>query len=140
MDPDNSGEYIELYNFGQESVDVSGWVLQRIGSTSSITVEADTSIAAGGFLLLVGSGFDVSNFAGLGESDVQRTVSSKLFSFGLSNSDLTVALVDADGRTLSATPRLVSSTGQSKNRERLDAEVFCNATPDPAQWTANNCQ
>jgi hypothetical protein len=139
-DPDNSGEYIELFNFGQEAIEIGGWQVQRIGSTSRIDIPEETTIAAGGFVLLVGDGFAVGNFSGVTEGNVLRTTSSKLFSFGLSNSDLTVALVDDQGRSLSATPRLVSSTGMSKARERLDAEVFCNATPTPLAWTANNCQ
>ena len=68
-----------------------------------------------------------------------RTDSSKLFSFGLSNSDLTMALIDDAARTLSQTPRLVSVTGESKNRERLDADTFCNAAPSPLSWSANSC-
>jgi hypothetical protein len=138
-DPDNSGEYIELYNFGQTPVDVSAWVLQRVGSSSSIELAGDTIIAPGAYLLVVGAGFIVGSFPGLSEGQVQRTTSSKLFSFGLSNSDLTVALVDAEDRSLSLTPRLVSSTGQSKTRERLDSDVFCNTDPSPATWTANSC-
>ena len=139
-DPDNAGEYIELFNFGQGTIDLSGWQVQRVGSTSSIDLPDQTSLAAGEFILLVGDGFQLSNFAGVLETNVIRTTSSKLFSFGLSNSDLTIALVDDQGRNLSATPRLVSATGESKNRERLDADVFCNATPSPLSWTANNCQ
>ena len=139
-DPDNSGEYIELFNFGQSVIDISGWQVQRVGSTSSIDLPDQTTLEAGEFVLLVGNGFQLSNFAGVLETNVIRVTSSKLFSFGLSNSDLTIALVDNHGRNLSSTPRLVSATGESKNRERLDAEVFCNATPSPLSWTANSCQ
>jgi len=140
LDPDNSGEFIELHNYGQEAVDISGWVIRRVGSESSVTVNEGTSIAAGGFILVVGNGFVADSFPGVIEDHLMRTDSSKLFSFGLSNSDLTVAMVDAEGRAISETPRLVSNTGKSKNRERLDAETFCDADPSPGQWTANACQ
>ena len=53
QDPDNSGEYIELHNYGQDLIDVSDWVIQRVGSSSSITLPAGSTIASGGFLLVV---------------------------------------------------------------------------------------
>jgi len=138
-DPDNSGEFVELHNFGEEPIDLGGWHVQRVGSTSRIDLPEGTRIAAGGYLLLVGNGFALASFPGLSEANLMRTDSSKLFSFGLSNSDLTMALIDDAARTLSQTPRLVSVTGESKNRERLDADTFCNAAPSPLSWSANSC-
>jgi hypothetical protein len=55
-------EFVELYNAGASAVDVSGWkVVYRSASgtsdTTLATVPAGTSIAAGGFYLLGGSGY-----------------------------------------------------------------------------------
>ena len=60
------GDWIELYNAETTAVDVSGWVLHD-DSSKSVTLQAGTSIAAGGFLAV-----DVAAGFGLGAADQAR--------------------------------------------------------------------
>ena len=58
--PDNTGgEFIEIYNRGQDTVDISGWVLT---GGVSFSFPGDTSLDAGGFLVLARNEADAAEF------------------------------------------------------------------------------
>ena len=64
---DADAEWVELFNRGGAAVDVSGWVVRAATKStggSSVTLEAGTSVEAGGFLV-VGAG-GVGSFSSIG--------------------------------------------------------------------------
>ncbi|HPF38866.1 MAG TPA: lamin tail domain-containing protein [Phycisphaerae bacterium] len=52
---DNGREWVELFNYGATSVDVSGWTLND-EDTDSFTIPNGTTIPSGGYLILVSGG------------------------------------------------------------------------------------
>jgi len=60
-------EFVELYNATSSAVDISGWSIQRrsAGGTASCfaVVPLATSIAAHGFYLVAGSGYDATHYS-----------------------------------------------------------------------------
>ena len=52
-DDNDGGEYLELYNKGTTSVDLSGWTIGGIGDFS---IPAGTTLASGNYLITLRSG------------------------------------------------------------------------------------
>jgi hypothetical protein len=90
-----SDEFIELVNAGTSAVDISGWkVVSRSAAgtsdTTLATIPDGTSLAAGGFYLLGGSGY-----AGPPAAD-------QSFASGLAGTGGAVAVKDASGTVVDA--------------------------------------
>lgn len=60
-------DWVELYNAGSSEVDISGWVMRDDDPTHEFVVPADTTLAAGAYLVL-DQDIDVFGF-GLGSTD-----------------------------------------------------------------------
>jgi hypothetical protein len=104
-----SDEFVELYNAGSTSVDLSGWkvVYRSAAGTSDTTVAtipASTTLAAGGFYLLAGSSY-------AGSATADQTFSTGRASTGgaIGVRDSSGTLVDAAGWG-TATNALVEGT------------------------------
>lgn len=132
-DPD--AEFIELASFEESAtVDVSGWVVEETtaaGSVKTCTLPAASSLAPGGFLVMVPSSFDETPFGGV-PANVRATLSSWC---GLNNEDITLSLKDAGGRPIAgiSTP---SEPGNGRSLERTspgapdDPASFCTSRSD----------
>lgn len=51
----DEAEYIELYNAGENTVDITGWQVV-VGADTEIVIDAGASIASGGFYLITDDG------------------------------------------------------------------------------------
>ncbi|MDR1739352.1 MAG: FG-GAP-like repeat-containing protein [Bacteroidales bacterium] len=62
----HDGEFISLYNYGNETVDVSGWYIRYDVMNGLYTIPSGTKILPGGILVIAyrsqGSNFDVASF------------------------------------------------------------------------------
>lgn len=68
-EPDASAEFIELFNYGDEPIDVSRFSIEVSGKTCALTKKKDPLvIAAKSYVLIVGKKFEPANF-GLKDSD-----------------------------------------------------------------------
>lgn len=132
-DPD--GEFIELASFEPSaSIDVSGWVVEETtaaGSVKTCTLPAATSIAAGGFLVMVPSGFDETPYGDVPDN-LRATVSSWC---GLNNEPITLVLKDGNGRPIAGiSTALEPGNGRSLERTSTDApdapESYCTSRSD----------
>jgi PKD repeat protein len=56
----DAGEFIELYNFGTEPIDISGWTLRDATKTGKYTFPAGTVLAAGAYLTVTDQVFKLS--------------------------------------------------------------------------------
>jgi len=112
-------EYIELYNPGISPVNLKGWLL---GLGSKQKVVPDVSIAAGGYLLLTGTG---------GTTDLQlfgKVV--EISGFSVTNAGMTITLSDPEKKCtdqLVYTPDLHGKNFQEGgySLERIDAGRTC---------------
>jgi hypothetical protein len=90
-------EFVELYNAGTSAIDASGWkVVYRSATgtsdTTLATIPAGTTIAAGGFYLLGGSGY-----AGSAAADQSFSVGLAGTGGAVGIRDTTGALIDGAG-------------------------------------------
>jgi PKD repeat protein len=56
----DAGEFIELYNFGTESVDISGWILHDATKTGKHVFPAGTVVAGGEYFAVTDQSFKLS--------------------------------------------------------------------------------
>ncbi len=98
----HDGEFVSLYNYGNETVDVSGWDLQC--EFPAYTIPVGTKILPGGILVIAyrsqGSNFDISSFYSQDHSNDVPYPHHVLYqrSVILPNNVSTIALRDANGR------------------------------------------
>ncbi|MBN1398734.1 MAG: CotH kinase family protein [Bacteroidetes bacterium] len=90
----NSGDWIELYNSGKQSIDVSGWIYTDSDTAHVFTLPAGTILGAGQYLVLVEDSTlftacfpNVKNF--IGQTN-----------FGLGGGGESMKLMDAEGQTI----------------------------------------
>jgi len=142
-DSEADGEYIELFNYGDVSVDLSGWALEVDGGDEgegkTCTFPDDGTapfLSAGGYVVIAGSGFDPGAW-GLVSGDVWLQATSRACDT-LSNSRAQpIVLVDADGRPISSfagfAALLPTEDGRSIERITPDApdvvDSFCYSNP-----------
>ncbi|MBC8500641.1 MAG: lamin tail domain-containing protein [Nanoarchaeota archaeon] len=60
INTENGGEAVLLYNNGSEAVDVSGWILATKASLTDAVLPPNTSISAGGYLLIADNDFSLN--------------------------------------------------------------------------------
>lgn len=56
----DSGEFIELYNFGSEKADISGWLLRDATQSGKYIFPSGTSISASGYFVVTDQSFTIS--------------------------------------------------------------------------------
>ncbi|MBX9850490.1 MAG: CotH kinase family protein, partial [Cytophagaceae bacterium] len=88
----NAGNWIELYNYGNAAIDISGWVLKDENDFNSFVIPNGTTLGAGQYLVLVQ---DVTKFTAR-HPTVTNYVGA--FPFSLSNSGELIRLFDNIGR------------------------------------------
>ena len=110
-------EFIELYNAGSASVDISGW---RLGDNSSLDTffqfPADAVIESGSFLVLFGGG-NPAGFAGPVYTD-----DGKIGGNGLTGKGEDIHLIDDTGDTVSVVSHTPWPTKQSLVRHPPDGD------------------
>ncbi|MGC4093411.1 MAG: lamin tail domain-containing protein [Polyangiaceae bacterium] len=107
---DTAGEFVELYNAGTASADLSGWTLHDASSTRH-TFAAGTSLAAGKAIVVYGGSSAIP--AGLSNAVAASTGTLSLANGGDSVTLLNSGGTSIDGFTYSST--LASSDGVSIN-------------------------
>lgn len=60
INTENGGEAVLLFNKGNETIDISGWVLATKTSSKDTTTPQNTSVSAGGYLLIADFGFSLN--------------------------------------------------------------------------------
>lgn len=102
---DSAGEFIEVWNAGMESLDLSGMRLSDDPNASGDRLPAGWALGAGERALLVGENFDAVQ-AGIPPATLLIRLDGPLASGGISNAGEALFLWAADGRLLSAAPPL----------------------------------
>lgn len=109
LSPDANGEFVELYNAGEEPIDLSGFALALDGGAlaggSTCELPDDGSapvLAPGAFVILTNASFEGAAYGLFDESIVYRMGAGYLCGRGLANDGQPVAILDADGRPLSS--------------------------------------
>lgn len=109
LTPDANGEFVELYNHGDEPIDLAGFALAidggaiAGGSTCELPEDGTAPILApGAFVILTNASFDGAAYGLFDASVVYRMGAGYLCGRGLANDGQPVAILDADGRPLSS--------------------------------------
>ncbi|MFC1538350.1 CotH kinase family protein [Candidatus Latescibacterota bacterium] len=90
----NPGDWVELYNITENTVDISGWVFKDEDDTHSFEIPANTVLLPYGYIVLSS---DETLFQSV-FPDVSRHVGS--FGFGLNAAGEVLRLYDADGELI----------------------------------------
>ncbi|MCP4498789.1 MAG: hypothetical protein GY822_02345 [Deltaproteobacteria bacterium] len=121
---DSTGEFIEIHNFGDVVVDLSGFSI-LVNDDKDCFFPDDGSapiLDVGEYVVVVGTGFDASLFLGLNETDVYVMSGSTGACGGLINDPAPMVFRDADERPISSySGYLDPKTGVSV--ERLSSSV-----------------
>jgi hypothetical protein len=124
--PYSNGEFIELYNFEDGDVDLSGWKLTGSGVTETFIFPSNTCISSRGFLIIayqyLNSGFVLDNlYQGFSRNEpnayVEPIYQRKII---LSNSGEMLTLIDADGNIVDYIE--YDGTSHKTKPNRLSAE------------------
>lgn len=102
--PDTNGEYVELFNYGDDAIDLGGFTVQ-IFDNNPCTIPEDGTVVLepGAYLLLVGSAWDGSVYSGVDGARVLNISGASTVCGSLTNGvPSTVLLKDADGRPVSS--------------------------------------
>jgi hypothetical protein len=132
-----AGEFIELDNFGDVAVDLSGWSLRIDDCTA--TLPEGQAMAAGSFLVVAGLNFDPVLYALGADVPVTKVVDADGSNgmCGLTNSRAQrVILVDRDGRPVSSFSSTITPSDDGRSVERTapaapDVDTsYCRARAD----------
>jgi hypothetical protein len=126
VDPDgteNAGEYIELVNFGDADLDVSGWRVEVTGNSAcSATLPTPTVITPGAFLLVVGAAFTPATYGLAEDTPMARSSGNNICGSGLLNDGVQVKVFEPAGRPISSLGKHVRpAAGRSTERTSPDA-------------------
>ena len=112
---------VEIYNYGETDLDLSGWALVRSGTETGADLPENTVVPARSVAVLVDETFNNAPYPSLSPSAI---IEINLFS--LVNSNLYLDLIDLEGRTIDATSELDSNIdGRSLVQDRVDTDTFC---------------
>jgi hypothetical protein len=134
VDPDgteNQGEFIELVNFGDVDLDVSGWRVEVTGNSScSATLPTPTVVPPGAFLLVVGGAFLPATYGLADDTPMARSSGNNICGSGLLNDGVQVTVFEPTGRPITSMGKHVRpAAGRSTERtspEAVDvAASFC---------------
>jgi hypothetical protein len=119
-----AGEYIELANFGDVAVDLSGWSL--LVDDCAARLPEGQAMAAGTFLVVAGLAFDPAAYALGADVPVTKIVDDDGSNgmCGLTNSrSQRVVLVDRDGRPVSSFSSTITPSVDGRSIERTAPEA-----------------
>lgn len=142
--PDANGEFLELYNDGEEAIDLSGFAItldggeNAGGSTCELPTDGTAPVLQpGAYLVITNANFVAEAYGIFDPSLIYRVEGGYLCGRGLANDGQAVGIVDADGRPLSGFggfPGLKPREGRSVERIAPDAPdvetSFCYSRTD----------
>lgn len=136
-DNEDTGEFVELYNSGADSVDLAGLVLTDGDEIDTLTAYngGDTVLPSGGFALIIDA-----EYAGeytIDSSVILVTTTDTTLGNSFSVSD-EIWLYEADGTSVIDAFRFPENPGNAVSVERVDL-VLSNAIDDSSNWTASTC-
>ncbi|MEK7506244.1 MAG: lamin tail domain-containing protein, partial [Patescibacteria group bacterium] len=145
-------EFVELYNDGNQSLNLSGWSLKYFRSDSTSTNSlalfgesehtADrTTIPAKGYLLVGLNNYNAINYSGTA-ADVSRTASLPNVSGASEGVAITAYLFDSGGAGvggLAYTNASISQAGQSLERKAKPAGSCISAGSGEGEFAGNSC-
>ena len=120
---ENAGEFIELLNFGETELDVSGWRVEVTGNSScTATLPTPTTIPAGAFLLVVGAAFTPASYGLADDTPMAKSAGNNICGSGLLNDGVQVQVFEPAGRPISTMGKHVRpDEGRSTERTSPDA-------------------
>jgi hypothetical protein len=119
-------EFVEIANYGDAAVDISGWMIDDGGDCNGDALPAGTVLEPGAVALLVGSEFDAASTADPppAEGALVVAVEGSLGTSGLTNSAVeTIELYDAYGALVSVYDGRLGDPVEGASPSRIRAEA-----------------
>lgn len=132
---EGTGEFIELYNFGDEDVDVAGFIITDGDANDTITGwnAGPTVLQPGDYGVVLDPGY-ADDYTIPGEAVLLTIADTATIGNGLSISD-PVSLLDASGQSVIDTFSRVYDPGNGVSVEKVDPTVG----DVPSNWAASSC-
>jgi len=136
-DDEDTGEFVEIFNSGSDSVDLAGLILTDGDQVDTLTAfdGGDTVVPSGGYALVLDAEYD-DDYT-LDSSVILVTTTDTTLGNSLSVSD-EVWLYEADGTSVIDAFRFPSNPGNAVSTERVDL-VLLDAIDASDNWTASTC-
>ena len=129
------GEFVEIYNYGETDLDLSGWALVRSGTETRADLPENTVVPARSVAVLVDETFNNAPYPSLSPSAI-----IEIGLFSLVNSNLYLDLIDLGSEP--STQRLswirTSMVGVWFGTEWIRTHSAM-VPPTPGEWQANSC-
>ncbi len=136
---DERGEYVEVFNFGDEPIKLEGFTLSDAPDKVGDTLEGALVLPARAYALIVGERFEPNSVEGLPPDATLIRVDGPIASGGLSNQGEPIFLRDRSGRRLSSAPAMSTREGRClarkdvRERSGRRDDYTINATCTPAK-------
>ncbi len=134
---EDTGEFVEIFNSGADSVDLAGLVLSD-GDEDDILTAYDggsTVVPSGGFAVVVDA--EYANEYSWDSSVIVVTTEDTTLGNSFSVSD-EIWLYEADGTSVIDAFRFPTNPGNGVSTERIDL-ILADAIDDSSNWTASTC-
>jgi len=131
-------EYVELYNYGSDSIDMTGWTISDSASTDDILAAGGTIvIPAGGYAVLTADPTDVYTNYSVDAGAIRLDVDDSRIGNGLSDSGETLTLYDSSGTEVEACTYddAWGGDGDGDTVERISAT---GGSSDSGNWEASS--
>ncbi len=134
-DDEDSGEFIELYNAGADTIDLAGLVVSDGDSNDTLQAYdgGATTLAPGAYAVIIDAEYD-SDFT-IDSSATVVTTGDTTLGNSLSVSD-PITLYEADGETILDEFRFPSNPGNAVSIERV---AYWGGLDDADNWEASTC-
>jgi len=136
-DDEDTGEFVELFNSGDDDVDLAGLILTDGDQEDTLTAfdGGDTVVSSGGFALIVDA--EYADDYTIDASVILVTTEDTTLGNSLSVSD-EVWLYETDGTSVIDAFRFPSNPGNGVSSERIDL-VLSDAIDASDNWSASGC-
>lgn len=131
-------EWIELYNYGESEIDLTGWTISDSANTDNLeTGDGTMTISAGGYAIITANDTEVYDNYTVAESAIRLQVDDTTIGNGLGDNGDTITITDADGNNVDSVTydEDWGGYGDGDTIERKDAE---SAPSEPSNWEASS--
>jgi len=128
---DSDGEWFELYNAGEDTVDISGWIIKDSDNDYlSLDVDCCLNIPPNGYFLMI-CNWDTTTNGGISNYDLVYNRDS----FNLGNSDDEIIILDVYGREVDRVEYDNGTTFPDPNGKSMELNYFGFDNNDGSNWS-----
>ena len=130
---EKENEWVEIYNYGGSSLDVSGW---KIDNDSILAAGGTTVIPAGGYGIITADPTEVYENYTVAPGAVKLKVDDKKIGNGLHDHSDTITILDSDGNIVDSVT-YDDDWGGDGNGDTIERKTAAGASSEAGDWEAS---